>query len=116
MSIELIKDPEQAAKAIYELLKKEADNLGADPANITLMSPEDGVKAGTGSLWRIMWEEGPEQWGSLLSMGVSMYDANREEVAMLLDKPIPPGEPQVGISDYWYLEPYYSFDVGIVPV
>ena len=109
MSLETIKDPEQAAKAIYELLKKEAPKIGADPSNITLMTPEDGVKAGMGSLWRIMWE------GVYLSMGSSIYDASNEELASLLGRHVPAGKPQVKESEHWYLEPYYSFDVGIVP-
>jgi hypothetical protein len=56
-----------------------------------------------------MWESGPYEWGSYLSLGgvtFNQFDGSWDE-----DKP----EIVAGNPSNWYLEPYFNFDVGFIP-
>lgn len=84
------KRPCDAAKALYKHL------TGLDAGgDLVLLSPERSDELGYGRVWRVTWEGGPAEWGIILSMsetwsGVTGHLKNRN----------------------WYLEPFYSFDVG----
>ena len=78
-------DPGEAAAKLFAAIIKD----GANPDTAKLLTPEDADYLGRGNYWRVMWEEGPYEWGVVLTLNLMA-------------------------NDYWYGEPYHSFDVGFI--
>ena len=79
---------EQAAKGLYEALKKLAVAMDQGESEVMLQTPEQAEAAGVGSYWRVCWEAGPYDW----AIGASFQ-----------------------IRGAWgYTEPYYGFDLCFV--
>ena len=87
------KTPSGAAKSFHKALVKYAkENEYPDPDRyVMLLSPKESQERGFGHGWRVMWEDGPHEWGVDASMDI--YNQ----------------------KDGWFTEPYYSFDVGFYP-
>ena len=76
---------EEAAKALYESVKKLAVKMGQDESEVSLFDPDRTVQYSGERAWCVVWEAGPYQW----AIGASM-----------------------SISGPWgFTEPYYSFDL-----
>ncbi len=84
-----------AAKALHRAIVSVA---GENNAGVNLLTPERSKALGYGKVWRVMWEGGPEEWGIKASYG---------DFGSIPAKWTPR-------STEWYMEPYYSFDVGFV--
>lgn len=75
-----------AAKGLYAALREAAKAEGQNPdSEVTLMTPEQSEKAGTGRNWRVLWEAGPFEWAISASWQVT--------------------------GPWGFTEPYYSFDL-----
>jgi hypothetical protein len=83
-----------AAKALHRHLMAYWDN----PADLVLLTPERSEELGYGRVWRVMWEGGPYDWGVKMSGDFTYWGVG--------------GYNDRGRAGDWYLEPYYSFDVG----
>lgn len=71
--------------------------------NIVLVDPDRGKRIGVGDAWRVMWEGGPFEWGVTFSLSMSLEDPS---VLKFFGR-------RVKIPSRYFLEPYYSFDVGV---
>jgi hypothetical protein len=74
-----------------------------------LLSPKQSDDLGYDRVWRVMWESGSYAWGIDLSCGSvtfikhdGYWDRSEPEIV-------------IGNPEDWYLESYYSFDVGFIP-
>jgi hypothetical protein len=87
-----------AAKGLYKALCKKAAEYGQNPEKeVAILTPYESLKHGTGDNWRVMWEAGPYEWA---------ISASEECHNMSSDN----GNGR----DYWFTEPYYSFDLCFV--
>lgn len=87
------KTREEVARGIFDGIKR---IVGADECTeMFLMDPDRSEECGYGRTWRVMWEGGPYEWGIKLSLEDTLFGTR-----FLM----PSG---------FYLEPYYSFDVGV---
>jgi hypothetical protein len=99
-----------AKDKLFEFVCRTAKKWGQD-SNIecSLLTPDQSHELDFGRFWHVMWEAGPYEWGVNLSLdGVTFvefdgeFDRDRPEIIM-------------GAPEDWYLQPYYSFDVGFIP-
>lgn len=81
-------DPEAAAKAAYEWLRKKSAEIGQTPDLEVGISPP-GTRSEGGDNWWVVWEAGPHDWGVL----VTLDGKNRT------------------YGKTWYCETYYGFDL-----
>ena len=104
------KTAEEAAKLMYEFVRKQCEAVGSNPDIETFIwSPEETLAKGYGSHWRVSWESGPLEWAIWLGGGNSMYHGEFEDELGLGN-----GPPEVNIwtadQQHWQFEHYYSFD------
>lgn len=99
-----------AKDKLFEYVCMTAKSWGMDPSiECSLLSPKKSAKLGYGPYWYVMWEAGPYQWGTNLALdGVTFKQ---------MDGPFDRKTPELvmGNPSDWYLESYYSFDVGFIP-
>jgi hypothetical protein len=89
-----------AAKALHRHLVANAGGLSERPSrDIVLLTPERGEELGYGRFWRIMWEGGPYDWGIEMTGNYTFWGVTG------LDR-----------TQGFYLEPFYSFDVGFITI
>lgn len=77
---------EEAAKGLYEALRKHAANIyGQSPGEVFIQTPDESAASGYGRNWRVCWEAGPFEW----AIGASFQ-----------------------VTGPWgFTEPYYGFDL-----
>lgn len=99
---------EEAAKELFEFIQK---NFGAG-TECWIYSPEEGVAAGCGPFWRVIWESGPKFWGVNLSQDCQSLWWDE------FDLPAQLKQPEVLLNydkqSTWYASSCYYFDVGFV--
>lgn len=99
-----------AKDKLFEYVRRTAKSWGQDPnIECSLLSPQQSEELGYGHFWHVMWESGPYEWGVHLSLGGVTF--------VQYDGPFDRDKPEIimGDPEDWYLEPYYSFDVGFIP-
>jgi hypothetical protein len=99
-----------AKDKLFAYICQKAKSWGMDPnVECALLSPKQSDDLGYGRQWRVMWESGSYNWGIDLSGGGVTF--------VKYDGPWDQSQPEIimGAPDDWYLQPYYSFDVGFVP-
>ena len=110
LDLRQVEDAETAARQLHEWVRWQAKEFGHDPdIEVVLLTPEKGEELGYGRVWRVMWEAGPFEWAVSLTLGCNMYSgetgnyANEDAQVLLLG------------NKHWFAEPYFSFDIGIIP-
>lgn len=99
------KTPAGAAKALYNYLRPICESWGQNPdIELNLLTPAMSESLGYGKEWRVMWEAGPYEWGVYLSLGGNWSEGNYSSTGSIIGWE----------NDNWYMEPYWSFDVGFV--
>ena len=100
------KTPEGAAKALHQFLVKLVRSAGGLASEVVLLTPERGEEIGVGKAWRVMWEDGPFEWGVCVSLGGRLHESDYNYAYN--------GTPEIKVlgSSNWCAEPYYSFDIG----
>ncbi len=88
-----------AARALHKHIIEELDGDEA-----VLMSPKQSEALGYGKVWRVMWEGGMYEWGVKLSLN---WDCDRGAEYREMGVKHNPQD-----NKNWFMEPYYSFDVG----
>jgi len=97
------KTPETAATRFAEWVRKLCKELGNDPNNVFLWSPEETKQRGWGSGWAVCWEEGPFEWAVCTSLGSFLYAGEFGDYSK-------PGSFPEGLhGDGWFAEPYNNF-------
>ena len=99
-----------AKDKLFSYVCEKAKSWGLDPnIECVLLSPKQSDDLGYDRVWRVMWESGSYAWGIDLSCGSvtfikhdGYWDRSEPEIV-------------IGNPEDWYLESYYSFDVGFIP-
>ena len=91
-----------AAVETHKALVELAGKYGYNTKDVVLADPLTSRNIGTGECWTILWEGGPFEWGTNLSLGTSALAGELNDYSMkaeidLLDSP------------HWIAEPYWSF-------
>lgn len=79
------KSAKEAAKAVYELLQKEAQEMGMSAREVMLIAPGQPSYLGEKDCWIVAWEAGPYEWAIPASFWIG--------------------------GAWGHAEPYYSFDL-----
>jgi len=99
-----------ASEKLYQYVRDTARSWGQDPDKECIyLTPRHPLALERGPFYRVMWEAGPYEWGSYLSLGgvtFKQFDGSWDS-----DDP----ELVIGNPSNWYLEPYFNFDVGFIP-
>lgn len=99
---------EKAANTFYEFIQ----SAFCPGPECWIYTPSEGIEAGCGPFWRVMWESGPLHWGTNLTQYFrSMWwiefdlpkDLQRPEVLL-----------NYNTADVWYAYSYYYFDIGFI--